>query len=203
MIKKRIILASTSPRRHFLAEKMGLDFDIVPSNYEEDMTMKMGPGRLVKTLALGKAEDVAKKYKSGIVIGVDTIIVFKGKKIGKPKNKKGAFDSLKSFSGKSQKVYSGMALIDCETGKKIVTYDSTKVKFRKMSDFEIRKYIATGEPMDKAGSYAIQELGSIFIEGVRGCYPNVMGLPVRKLCKNLKKMGVNIFDYSKWNKKMV
>jgi len=201
MKKKKIILASTSPGRHFLAEKMGLDFDIVPSNYEEDMKMKMKPGRLVKTLALGKAEDVAKRFKKGIVIGVDTIVVFKGKKLGKPKSEQESYESLVSFSGKSQRIYSGMALIDCETGKKIVSYDYTKVKFRKMDDIEIRKYIATGEPMSKAGSYAIQGLGSIFIESIKGCYPNAMGLPVHRLNKNLKKMGVNIFEYSKWKRK--
>jgi septum formation protein len=200
-MKKKIILASTSPRRHFLAEKMGLDFDIVPSDYEEDMTMKVGPGRMVKVLALGKAEDVARRYKSGIVIGVDTIVVFKGKKMGKPKSKKEAVETLKSLSGKSNKVYTGMAMIDCETGKRILSYDVSKVKIRKISDYEIKKYVATGEPMDKAGSYAVQELGSIFIKSVKGCYPNIMGLPIPRLNKNLKKMGVNIFDYSQWKRK--
>ncbi|MDP6527505.1 MAG: Maf family protein, partial [Candidatus Pacebacteria bacterium] len=101
MVKKRIILASTSPRRHELAKRMGLEFDVVPSNYEEDMTMKMSPKKLVMTLAYGKAKDVAEKYKSGIVIGADTIIVYKNKVLGKPKNKKDAFDMLKSFSNKS------------------------------------------------------------------------------------------------------
>jgi len=180
---------------------MGLDFTIVPSDYEEDMTLKLSPANLVKTLAYGKAADVAKKYKDGIVIGVDTIVVFKGKKLGKPKSKQEAYSALKSFSGKSQKVYSGVALIDCKSGDEIIDYDVSKVKFRKMSDMEIRKYIATGEPMDAAGSYKIQELGSVFVESVKGCYPNVMGLPVRKLYKGLTKMGVNIFDYSKWNSK--
>jgi len=200
-MEKKIILASTSPRRHFLAEKMGLDFEIVASKYEEDMTMKMGPARLVKTLAYGKALDVAKKRKEGIVIGIDTIVVFKGKKLGKPKSKQEAYEALTGFSGKSQKVYSGIAIIDCKTGKEIIDYDVTKVKFRKMSDMEIRKYVATGEPMDAAGSYKIQELGSVFIEGVKGCYPNVMGLPVRKLTDGLKKMGVDLFEHKKWNKK--
>ncbi len=200
-MKRKIILASTSPRRKELADKMGLDFTIIPSDYEEDMTMKMSPANLVKTLAYGKAEDVAKKQKEGIVIGVDTIVVSKGKKLGKPKSKQEAYEALRSYSGKTNKVYSGLAMIDCKTKKVILDYDMTKVKFRKLTDFEIRKYIETGEPMDRAGSYAIQELGSVFIEGVKGCYPNVMGLPVRKLYKGLKKMGVNIFDYSKWNKK--
>jgi len=152
-------------------------------------------------LAYGKALDVAKRYKKGIVIGVDTIVVFKGKKLGKPKNDQDAFKMLKSFSNKSQKVYSGMALIDCKTGKTIKDYEVSKVKFRKMTDLEIKKYIQTGEPKDKAGAYAIQELASIFIERVNGCYSNIMGLPIQKLYQNLKKMGVNIFEYKKWNLK--
>jgi septum formation protein len=197
-MKKRIILASTSARRHFLAEKMGLEFEAVPSDYEEDMTLDLSPEELVMTLAFGKAESVAKKYEHGIVIGVDTIVVFNNRKLGKPKDKEDAFNMLKSFSGKAQDVYSGIALIDCESGKIIKDYEVTKVKFRELDDSEINAYINTGEPFGKAGAYAIQELASIFIERVEGCYPNIMGLPVQKLYQNLKKMGVNIFEYDKW-----
>ena len=195
---KKIILATTSPRRHEIAERMGLDFEIVPSEYEEDMTLKLEPEELAKTLAYGKAADVAKKCKEGIAIGVDTFISFKGKFLGKPKNKEDAFNMLKSFSGKSQEVYSGIALIDCETGETIKDFEVTKVYFRKMSDSEINQYIKTGEPMDKAGSYAIQKLGSIFIEKISGCYYNVMGFPVHNIYKNLRKMDVNIFDHEGW-----
>ena len=199
MVKKRIILASTSPRRHELAKRMGLEFDVVPSNYEEDMTMKMSPKKLVMTLAYGKAKDVAEKYKSGIVIGADTIIVYKNKVLGKPKNKKDAFDMLKSFSNKSQEVYSGVCFIDCKTGKVVKDFEVTKVKFRKLDDDEIKSYIKTGEPMDKAGAYGIQGLASIFIEKIDGCYFNVMGFPIYNIYKNLRKMGVNVFDYDGWN----
>jgi septum formation protein len=199
--KQKLILASTSPRRHELAKVMGLDFDIVPSSYEEDMTMKMSKGNLVMTLAHGKAADVAKKFENGIVIGMDTIVSFKGRVLGKPKSKKEAFEMLKSYSGKVNKVYSGVCLIDCKTGRTIKDYEVTKVKFRKISDFEIKKYIATGEPMDKAGAYGIQGLSAIFIEGVKGCHTNVIGFPIHNLYKNLTKMGVDIFQYKKWKGK--
>lgn len=200
-MKKKIILASTSPRRHGLAQQMGLEFEIMPSNYEEDMSMDMGPDKLAMTLAYGKAKEVADRLKVGVVLGVDTFIVFEGKKLGKPKSKEDAFQMLKSFSGKSQEVYSGVALIDCETSKEIKDFEVTKVKFREMDDQEIRSYIKTGEPMDKAGAYGIQGLSSIFIEKVDGCYTNVVGFPVYNIYKNLKKIGVNIFEYEQWKNK--
>ncbi len=198
MAKKRIILASTSPRRKELAGTMGLDFEIVPSNYEEDMNKKIPPKDLVIEFSHGKASDVAKKYNEGIVIGVDTIVVFKDKMLGKPKDRKHAFQMLKGLSGKTHEVYSGVCLIDCKTKKIIKDFEVTKVFFRKITDDEINKYLDTGEYIGKAGAYAIQGLASIFVKKIEGCYFNIMGLPVYNLNQNLKKMGVNIFDYDKW-----
>lgn len=200
-MKKKIILASTSPRRHELARAMGLDFEVVPSSYEEDMTLKLSPKKLVMTLALGKAEDVARKFSEGLVIGVDTIVVFKGKKLGKPKDEKDAYRMLKMLSNKEHDVYSGVAIIDCKTGKKIQDVEITRVFFNKLSDEEIRSYIATGEPLDKAGAYGIQDLSSIFIRKIEGCYFGVMGFPIFNIYTNLKKFGVNIFDYERWKGK--
>lgn len=201
MVKQKIILASTSPRRRELAKTMGLDFQVVPSGYEEDMNLKLSPPELAKTLAYGKAKDVAQRFKEGIVIGVDTFVVFNGKKLGKPKTEQEAFNMLKSFSGKKQKVYSGVALIDCKTGKTIKDYEVTTLKFRKMNDKEIQSYIKTGEAMDKAGSYAIQGLSSIFIEKINGCYHNIVGFPIYNIYKNLTKLGVNIFEHERWKGK--
>jgi septum formation protein len=200
-MKNKIILATTSPRRHGLAQTMGLDFDAVPSSYEEDMELKLNPKELVMTFAYGKAADVAKKFKEGIVIGIDTIVVFNNKNIGKPKNDKDAFKTLKSFSGKKQYVYSGVALIDCRTGKTIKDCEITEVYFKKMDDNEIKSYIKTGEHRDKAGGYGIQDLASIFIKKINGCYFNVMGFPIYNIYKNLKKLGVNIFEYERWKAK--
>ena len=200
-MKKKIILASTSPRRHGLAQDMGLEFEISPSNYEEDMSLNLSPEELAKVLAFGKAKDVAESRKEGIVIGIDTFIVFEGKKLGKPKSKEDAFNMLKSFSGKWQEVYSGVSVIDCETKKEINDCEITKVKFRELDDSEINKYVSTGEPMDKAGAYGIQGLGSILIERIEGCYFNIMGFPIYNVYKNLQKLGVNVFEYEKWNSK--
>jgi septum formation protein len=197
-MKEKIILATTSPRRKELAKQMGLDFEIIPSNYEEDMGMKLPPKELAKTLAYGKAKDVAKKCE-GIIIGADTFVVQNGKKMGKPKSEQEAFKMLKSFSNKTHKVYTGIAIINNKTGKEITDCEVTSIKFGKMSDEEIKKYIKTKEPMDKAGAYAIQGLGSIFIEKINGCYHNIAGLPIHLTHKNLKKLGINIFEYEKWN----
>ena len=199
-MKQKIILATTSPRRHGLAQTMGLDFEIVPSHYEEDMekNKKMSPKEMVVTFAHGKALDVAKKLKEGIVIGVDTIVVLKGKKLGKPKNDKQAYEMLKSFSGKKQYVYSGVCMIDCKTGKVIKDCESTAVYFNKLDDIEIKSYIKTGEYKDKAGGYGMQDLASIFIKKINGCYFNVMGFPICNIYKNLRKLGVNIFEFERW-----
>lgn len=199
-MKKKIILASTSPRRHGLAQQMGLEFEIVPSNYEEDMSMDMGPDKLAMTLAYGKAQDVARGYNEGIVLGIDTFISFNGQKLGKPKTEEKAKELLKSFSGRELQVYSGVALIDCETKEEIQDFEVSEVKFREISDVEIDNYIKTGEPLDKAGAFAIQGLGSIFIEKINGCYANIVGFPISNIYKNLQKLGVNIFEYEKWRK---
>ncbi|MFA5987819.1 MAG: Maf family protein [Candidatus Paceibacterota bacterium] len=199
-MKKKIILASTSPRRHSLAQQMGLEFEVVPSDYEEDMSMDLTPDKLAMALAYGKAKNVADRLTDGVVLGIDTFVLFEGKKLGKPKSEEDAFQMLKSFSGKFQEVYSGVALIDCTTGKEIADYEVTKIKFREMDDSEIKKYIKTGEPMDKAGAYGIQGLSSVFIEKVDGCYSNIVGFPIYNIYKNLKKIGVDIFEYNAWAK---
>ena len=197
-MKQKIILASTSPRRHGLAQQMGFYFEIVASDYEEDMIMKFSPKDLAMTLAYGKAKDVAKKRKDGIVLGIDTFISFKGEKLGKPHTKEKAFELLKKFSGKKLQVYSGVALINCKTKKEIKDYEVSEVYFRKITDEEIKNYIKTGEPLDKAGAFAIQGLGSIFIKKVNGCYANIVGFPIANIYKNLRKLGVNIFEYDGW-----
>lgn len=200
-MKKKIILASTSPRRHELAQQMGLDFEIIASGYEEDMTMNMDPEELVKTLAYGKAYDVAKDRDEGIVLGIDTFIVFNGQKLGKTKTEEKARELLRSYSGKELQVYSGIALIDCETKKEIKDFEVSTIKFKEVTNEEIDSYIKTGEPLNFAGSIVIQGLGSIFIEKIDGCYNNIVGFPIANIYKNLSKLGVNIFEYDNWKGK--
>lgn len=180
---------------------MGLDFEIVASGYEEDMTMDMGPEELVKTLAYGKAYDVAKNREGGIVLGIDTFIVFNGQKLGKTKTEEKAKELLRSYSGKELQVYSGVALIDCETKKEIKDFEVSTIKFKEVTNEEIDSYIKTGEPLNFAGSIVIQGLGSIFIEKIDGCYNNIVGFPIANIYKNLSKLGVNIFAYDNWKGK--
>jgi len=196
--QKRIILASTSPRRRGLLQQIGIEFEVMSSDYVEDMTLKLQPYKLAMHLAYGKAKSVTKKVRKGIIIGADTFFVLGKQRIGKPKNKQDAIRILKKISGKILKVYSGIALINVSTGKSIRDYEVTKIKIRKIHENEIKIYINTREPLDKAAAIAIQGLGAIFIEKIDGCYSNVIGLPLHCLFKNLKKFGVNIFEYEKW-----
>lgn len=191
-MKQKIILASTSPRRQELLKQIGLDFEVIPSSFEEDMTQKISNTNLAKILAYGKAKNVADKIKNGVVIGSDTFIVFAGKRIGKPKNKEIAQKSLRMISGNWVSIYSGIAIIDTKNKRELTDYEITKVKIKSLTKKEIDDYIATGEPLDKAGAFAIQGRGAIFIEKINGCYSNVVGLPLYKLYINLQKFGINI-----------
>ena len=195
---QKIILASTSLARQSLAKTMGLDFEVVGSSYVEDMTLKLLPKELVVELAFGKANNVAKKFTDGVVIGIDTIVSFEGKVFGKPKDASEARAMLKMLSGKHHEIYSGIVLINCKTGKIVKDFEVTKVYFKKLSEKEISKYVKTKEPLGKAGSYAIQGLASIFIERIDGSYFNVVGFPVHSIYKNLEKIGVDIFEHQKW-----
>lgn len=173
-----------------LLEQIGLEFDIIPGDYEEDMTLPLPPHKLVMTLAKGKAMSVAKKQKTGIIIAVDTIVALGENVLGKPKNAADAKRMLKALSGKTNVVYSGMCVIDAKTGKTLQDYEETMIVFRKLTSAEIDAYVATGEPLDKAGAYAMQGIAALFIERVEGCYSNVIGLPLPKLAKMLAKFDV-------------
>lgn len=183
-----------------MLQQINLDFEIVPSSYEENMGLNLSPKKMVQVFAEGKAMDVALKRKKGIVIGVDTFIVYKKEKLGKPLTKEKAIKTLRKISGKEIKVYSGICIIDVENKNKIIDYEISKIKLKKLTKQEIESYVKTGEPLDKAGSFAIQEMGGIFVEKVDGCYSNIIGLPLYNLYKNLKKLNVNIFEYDGWNK---
>lgn len=191
-MKQKIILASTSPRRKELLNQIGLEFEIMPSAYEEDMSLNLSHKKLAETLALGKAKAVADKLKSGIVIGSDTFVVYKEKRLGKPKDTKDAEKILKTISGKTLLIYTGLAVIDIRKRKKALDCAVAEVKLKKLTGKEIKKYIQTGEPLDKAGAFAIQEKGAIFIEKVNGCFSGIIGLPLNKLYINLQKLGINI-----------
>lgn len=187
----KIILASSSPRRKMLLEQIGLKFEVVPSKVEEKVEGNK-PCDIVKDNALKKAEDVASSHH-GLIIAADTIVVCDGKILGKPKSRKEAEGMLSFLSGKWHEVFSGVAVLNTQIGEKVVECVKTKVKMRKLSEEEIRAYVATKEPLDKAGAYAVQGLGALLIDRIEGSYTNVVGLPLVTLGRILKKFGVRIF----------
>lgn len=189
---RTIILASSSPRRQEMLRNLGLKFIIDPSGADESVGDGLKPDAIVEMLAERKAADVASRYPEGVVIGSDTIVVLEGKVLGKPNDEKDAFSMLSSLQGTTHSVFSGLAIIDISSGKKKIGHVETKVKMRPISSDEILRYIASKEPMDKAGSYAIQGLGSIFVEGIVGDYFSVVGLPVRLMAEYLEEFGISI-----------
>lgn len=192
MKTKTIILASSSPRRRNLLKKTGLKFKVVESKFDEkiDLKSKLKPHELVKKLSFKKAKIVAKNHKNSIIIGADTIVFLKGKILGKPKDKEDAKRMLEILSGKTHVVVTGFTIIDTELNKTVTKSIETKVSIKKLSDQEIDGYITTKEPFGKAGAYAIQEKGSIFIEKVEGDFFNAVGLPIYSLMIELKNLGI-------------
>ena len=158
------------------------------------MSVMDNPYELAKFLALGKAQDVAKHYDDAIIIGADTF-VFSGRKfIGKPKDEADARKILTEFSGKTHEIVTGLAIIDTKNNMVVNDYDEARVTFRKLSTEEIEDYVATGEPMDKAGAYGLMHRGAVLIEKVEGDFYSVIGLPLNKLHMALKKLGVNTLE---------
>lgn len=188
-----IILASGSPRRKEILEQIGADFRICPAKGEEIIRGE-DPVEVVKGLSAAKAGEVAAAAEDEcLVIGADTIVVYEGKILGKPKDEQDAVDMLKMLSGEEHQVYTGVtAIIKGKINKSITFAECTKVRIFSMDEEEIRSYVRTGEPMDKAGSYAVQGYFAKYIEEIRGDYYNVMGLPVARLCRMLKEEGIHL-----------
>jgi len=188
MANKRIILASASPRRKELLAKIIKKFKIVPSRIDESKIKAKSPAVLALKTALAKANDVAAQQPKAIVIGADTIVVLGKMIIGKPKNKKDAVRILKSLSGKTHKVITGLAVVDTAKQRINATYVVTKVKMKKVKENAILDYVDSGRPLDKAGGYGIQEIEEMFIDRIDGDYDNVVGLPVIALKKLIQKL---------------
>jgi len=188
----KIILASASPRRKELLEQIGLRFDVVPSKAGEMVLPDETPEEHVVRLSIDKATEVADRPEidGRWFIGSDTIVLIGDQILGKPQDRQQAAKMLKMLSGREHRVLSGYAILDRKSGEQRVEAVSTRVRFRDLTDEEIARYIATGEPMDKAGSYAIQGLGVCFVAGIEGSYTNVVGLPLCRLTLALKELGV-------------
>lgn len=184
----RIILASKSARRRKLLEKAGIDFVAEESTVTEKIDKSLPPEKLVIKLASEKAMDIAKNHpgKNVIIIGADTVVEFRREILGKPKTKQSAVRMLRKLSGNMHKVYTGLILLNPYSNKRITHVEITKVYFRELTNKEIEKYVASGEPFGKAGSYAIQEKGALFVKRIEGDYYNIVGLPLCFLIENLK-----------------
>lgn len=193
----KIILASASPRRKELLAKAGISFNVIPAAGEEKRTSE-NPGEAVQQLARDKAEWVAQSLaeceEGTLVIGSDTIVVFENRILGKPKDRRDAAETLEKLQGNTHQVYTGVTVLERKAGKWVehTFFESTDVTFYPVSREEIQDYIATGEPMDKAGSYGIQGLFGIYVKGICGDYNNVVGLPVARLFHEMKKSGINL-----------
>jgi septum formation protein len=189
---RKIVLASASPRRKELLEKIGLKFTVDPSAFKENARPDLKPEGYAKYISLGKASIIAPKYPDSIIIAADTIGVLRGKIIGKPGTEDEARQMLLSLSGKSHRVITGFTILDQSNHKSVTRIVETRVYIKELSPAEIFDYVKTGEPMDKAGAYAIQGLGSVIVEKIVGDYYNVMGLPLNALAQSLKEFGINI-----------
>ncbi len=185
-----LILASGSPRRRELLAQIGIAYMVNPSSYEEHAAKKKEPEKHVQALAVGKACDVAAKYPGQWVLGADTIVAIDGKILGKPRNTKEAAAMLHELSDAKHSVYTGVALVKDDTV--ITKVVETKVWFRRLTDREIDDYVASGEPMDKAGAYGIQGKAAAFVDKINGSYTNVVGLPLSQVCKMLRKAKVDV-----------
>ena len=176
-----LILASASPRRRELLTNMGIPFTIHPSDADE--TVSGAPEEMVRTLALRKAAQVAQAVGAGWIVGADTLVALDGRALGKPSDADDAVHMLKALSGRAHDVFTGVCLMDAATGKRDLRVVGTKVFFRPLIEEEIRAYVATGEPMDKAGAYAIQGGARGFVERYEGSYENIVGFPTQEFAK--------------------
>lgn len=183
-----LILASASPRRRELLSRFGVPFLIDPADGPEIPPADTDPAGTVMALSEAKARHTALRHPEDLVIGADTVVELEGEILGKPRDEEDAFRMLRALSGREHRVYTGVALVRGETS--LTEAEMTRVFFRSMTDREIRAYIATGEPMDKAGAYGYQGVAGLFVERIDGDYFNVVGLPLCRLGHMLETMGV-------------
>ncbi|WP_423805279.1 Maf family protein [Paenibacillus illinoisensis] len=191
-----IILASTSPRRKDLIASLQLAFKVIPSHADEDTPPEWTPEQTVQELAMRKAMAVYRglegQEQDAIIVGSDTVVVLDGDILGKPVDQQDAERMLARLQGRTHRVFTGVACIDAGNGQSLVHYRQTEVTMKELSEATIRAYVQTGEPMDKAGSYAIQGIGASLVDRIEGCYFNVVGLPLSLLSDMLDGFGVHV-----------
>jgi septum formation protein len=192
-VKKPIILASNSPRRREMLKQIGLDFAVDPADVDEGVLPDEEPGAYALRVAQGKAQVAARKTGGGIVIAADTIVVLGDRILGKPVDASDAERMLNLLSGREHRVITGLVLLDASSGRSLARTSVTRVWFRALSSGEIRSYAASGEPLDKAGAYGIQEKGALLVQKIDGCYFNVVGLPLSLLGEMLSEFGISLW----------
>lgn len=189
-----VVLASASPRRRFLMRQAGIPCIIMPCDADETIADGLTPGEAVIVISERKALSAQGQVPTpAVIIAADTLVCIHGALLGKPKTEQDAFRMLKTLQGAFHTVYTGVTLIKTETGRPVIQQftEEARVYMRALDDREIRSYIATKEPMDKAGAYGIQEKGSLLIERIEGDYHTVVGLPMARLCLALKNWGID------------
>ena len=189
---RRVILASRSPRRQTLLDKLGVIYENHPSESDEELFTDRKPSEAAAQVAKNKAETVGQYYDDAIIIAADTVVVCQSRVFGKPADSAEARDILRMLSGTSHEVITALAVLDTASGIFYRDTETTRVFFRKLLEEEITAYIASGEPFDKAGAYGIQGLGGLLVEKIEGCYYNVVGLPLSKLYLILKPLNVDL-----------
>jgi septum formation protein len=189
----QLILASASPRRSMLLAQLGLTFKVDPSTLEEVIDLKLLPAELVESLSAQKAADVALRHsEADLVLGADTVVVLDRRVLGKPIDRADAHRMLSEIAGRWHQVYTGYTLIRPRDQRRIVGHTVSEVRIRALSSAEIEAYIDTGEPMDKAGSYAIQEVGTLLVAEIKGCYTNIVGLPLPSVDAAWRELGWSV-----------
>ena len=182
------VLASSSPRRRRILEGLDLEFTVEHPDVPEDAVDGETPEEHVTRLALAKAKAVAAGHVSATVLGADTIVLLEGQILGKPADADDARAMLRSTRGRWHEVFTGVGLVRCSDGAAVTGCERTRVLMRDLTDEEVDEYVAGGEPLDKAGSYGIQECGAAVVDRVNGCFYNVVGLPVVRMCRMLEEL---------------
>lgn len=181
---RRVILASESPRRRELMSKMEIPFTIKGANIDENINPSLSLYEGIEDIAFQKAKEVSLTYPNEVIISADTVVCMDKQVLGKPEDEKQAFEMLKSLSGKTHQVITGVCIY--ESGKAHLFHEVSQVTFYELNDEEIKHYVATKEPFDKAGAYGIQGKGAFLVEKIEGDYYNIVGLPISRLYRELK-----------------
>lgn len=188
-----LVLASNSPRRRELLRQIGLSFSVDPADVDETMLPGEKPGEFAVRVAVDKARVAAGRAGQAVIVAADTIVVVDDEVLGKPVDRDDAVRMLSRLSGRDHRVITGLAIIDAQNGRVASASAVTQVWFRTLAAHEIAAYVASGEPLDKAGAYGIQEKGALFVERIDGCYFNVVGLPLALLGSMLQSFDVRLW----------